>query len=144
MFTNILKNHWILKVTLGMIWTWSLYAQESASHTVTIRVVRPTVLNVKPTPSVYSSTYGNEIFQMEWQAGKKPKKITASIAQGSFPILLGAKEMGMKWTLSPHYEREILFVQSSLGNTEWMCRIKAISTESPETPSIIFYTMAEM
>lgn len=143
---NIMKKrNWALIFGLGMIYSWSLFSQQSNGHTVTIRVVRPNVFSVKPSVSIHSLQIEKQTVQIEWQAGKRPKKITASIVPGSLPIVIEARETKERWALSPNYDREILFLQSpSLGNTEWLCKIKAVQSGSEETPNIILYTMAEM
>ncbi len=139
------KRNWVLLLGFWILYTWPLFSQESSSHTVKIRIVRPIVFNVKPVISVLSSQREKEKIQMEWEAGKRPKKITASIVLGSLPVVLEDREMRERWTLSPNYDREILYLQSpKIENAEWVYKIKAVPSGSKETPNIILYTMAEM
>lgn len=144
MLTKNKKGNWLWILGLGILYSCPLFSQQSAGHTVTIRIVRPNVFSVKPAVSV-SSQIEKETIQMEWQAGKRPKKITATVIPGSHPIVLEAREIGEKWILTPNDEKEILHLQSpSIGNAEWMCKIKPVQAEFEKTPHTILYTMAEM
>lgn len=137
------KWYWMVTWTVWLLFPLSLFSQQFGNHTVTIRIVRPNILDIKPSVIVYSSQM--EMVQMECQVGKKPKKVTASILPDSFPVVLEVREMGERWTLSPNYEKEILFLGSPfMGNTEWMCKIKAVQTRSSATSPIVLYTMVEM
>lgn len=144
--TKIMKEwNWVSLLSLWLMFSLPLFSQTLANHTVTIRIVRPNGFNVKPIVSAHSSPMENETVQMEWETGKRPKKITASIVSGALPVVIEAKEMGEKWMLSPNDEKEIFVLRApSTGNTEWMCKIKAVQSGTEATPPVIMYTMVEM
>jgi hypothetical protein len=65
---------------VGLSMSGTLSAQQSAGHTVTIRIIRPILFSIAPVENRFQADLRqkNNGLQLNWKSDSKPKKITVS------------------------------------------------------------------
>jgi len=117
----------------------SLWAGESSSHTITIRIVRPNLLKVNSISSEKrEASFGSFTQQIQWETSKTLKKITASISSVLSSGFLETK--ASLFGLSSIFDTEVLFLPAGFRGK---CKIHFIKQEPLPIQGIVFYTITE-
>jgi hypothetical protein len=70
----------LFHLLFGLSMSYPLSAQQSAGHTVTIRIIRPILFSIAPVENRFQADLRqkNNELQLNWKSDSKPKKITVS------------------------------------------------------------------
>jgi hypothetical protein len=70
----------LFHLLFGLSMSCPLSAQQSAGHTVTIRIIRPILFSIAPVENRFQADLRqkNNELQLNWKSDSKPKKVTVS------------------------------------------------------------------